>query len=123
MYVIPLSVGKTSSVSIAENPIEQSIPYDIVLAKKPSGSKRQSKRVKKQATRPKKRKKTLLTIDDSSDEEVEVEEQEDKQPEKVIVSKQQASKTRQAQKPKIEMINTTISNEGNFMQMNIFYDL
>ena len=67
MYVIPLSVGQTSSVSIAKNHIEQSIPYDIVLAKKPSGSKRQLKRVKKQATDLEKRKKTLLTIDDSSD--------------------------------------------------------
>ena len=46
-----------------------------------------------------------------------------KQPEKVIVSKQPAGKTRQPWKPKIEKINTNIVNEENFVQMNKFYDL
>ena len=62
-----------------------------------------------------------MKIKDSNEDEVE--EEEVKQIEKVTISKQPASKTRQPWKPKIEKINTTIVNEGNFVQMNKFYDL
>ena len=37
--------------------------------------------------------------------------------------KQEAEKARQPWKPKIEKINIVIANEGNFVQMNKFYDL
>lgn len=132
MYVTPLSVGQASTISIAMTPIEQSIPYAIVSTEQLSEPKRKSKRlvevethkskrVNQLATKPKKRKKTLLTIEDSSEEDDE--EHEVKQLEKVIVFKQSTGKTMQPQKPKIENINTTIANEGNFVQMNKFYDL
>ena len=68
-----------------------------------------------------KRQKALLTIESSDDEEVE--EQERQQVEKVIPPKQATSKPWQPWKLKIEKINTMIANEGNFVQMNKFYDL
>ena len=67
----------------------------------------------------------MLTIDSSTEEEQveQEEEQEVRQPEKVIAPKQTAKKTKQPWKPNIEKINTTIVDEGNFVQMNKFYDL
>lgn len=76
-----------------------------------------TKRMKQEATRLGKRQKSLLIIVKSSKEE------EEEQVEKVIVSKQTTGKAKQPWKPKIEKINSTIENEGNFVQMNKFYDL
>ena len=62
-----------------------------------------------------------MTIVESNDEEEE--KHEFKQVEKMTPSKQAVGKDHQPWKPKIEKINTTIANEGNFVQMNKFYDL
>lgn len=120
------------SIFIAEKSSEQSIPYVTMSDVQPSESKRKSKRlvevvttktkrVKQQATRPSKRKKTLLIIVESSDEEEK--EKEVKQVEKVTSSKQSVGKSRQPWKLEIEKINSAIAIEGNFVQMNKFYDL
>ena len=61
-----------------------------------------------------------MTIESSDEED---EEQETKQEKKVTPPKQAVGKARQPWKLKIEKINTMIANEGNFVQMNKFYDL
>lgn len=79
-----------------------------------------TKRVNQLANGPRKRKKILLTIESHDEED---KEQEIKQEEKVTPSKQAVRKARQPWKSNIEKINTKIANEGNFVQMNKFYDL
>ena len=61
MYITHLSVGQGSDVSIAVTPIEQSIPYATVLAKKPSEPKRKSERLVEVETHKSKRVKKLAT--------------------------------------------------------------
>jgi hypothetical protein len=136
MYVPPLAVEHAFGVSVATTPTEKNVPYATVSIGKPSEHKRKSerlvevethksKRVKQLATRPGRSKKSLLTIDNSSEEEQTEQEEkhEARQPKKASALKQLAVKTRQPWKPKIEKINTTIVDEGNFVQMNKFYDL
>ena len=103
------------SVSTLETILEQSIPF---VGMPPSEPKRKSKRVKQQAIGPGKRQKTLLTIEFNEEEE----EQEAKQIDQVTTAKQSTGKAWQPWKPNIEKLNVAISNEGNFVQMNKFYD-
>lgn len=138
MYVPPLSGKHTPEISVVATSTEQNVPYATVSAEKPSKSKRKlerlvevetkkSKRVKQLSIGPSrgKKKETLLTIDSSSEEEKSDKEEEPKvrQLKKATTPKQPIVKTRQPWKLKIEKINTTIVDEGNFVQMNKFYDL
>lgn len=134
MSVPPLVVEKTLEVTIVA-PTEQTIPLSAISKVQPSKSKRKSeklvevetstsKRVKQLSTgQRKKKRKPLLTIDSSSEEEQSEKEEATKEPEKVSAPSLSSRKSRKPWKPKIEKINTAIANDGNFIQMNKFYDL